>query len=306
MDRSDDAPEAGENSRGEKESQPVPAFFQSDEEEGAQQANEVPDEPGCGQIEQPGKEDQNDEESREERGEDQAGQDPGYPPGPLANGSVGLERGVGAAVQHEHAEAEGADGERPGTQKREHGPGVLAPSVERDARHDVPQGDSEEERRQEAGADEDRLPEGFPGRVVSPELERHGPEDEREEDEHESQIEAAEDRRIGHRKGGEERPAPGQQPDLVAVPHRPDGPEEGPLLVLGLRQEREEDADAEVEAVEHRVPGEEDADEQEPGVLEESPGFHQTAPFPDAAASPSGPPRTVLRMIRSPATPMRA
>ncbi len=62
-----------------------------------------------------------------------------------------------------------------------------------------------------------------------------------------------------------------------------------PFLVLGLCQEGKKRPDAEVEAVEKGIAGEENADEQEPDVAEHVPGGHQTSPFRHADLHIAGP-----------------
>ena len=85
---------------------------------------------------------------------------------------------------------------------------------------------------------------------------------------HQREVEAGEHRRVHRRERREQRAAAGEQPHLVAVPHRPDGVAHDRLVLLGLAEERVEHADAQVEAVEHRVAGEQHADEHEPDDAE--------------------------------------
>jgi hypothetical protein len=110
---------------------------------------------------------------------------------------------------------------------------------------------------------------------VGPELKRYGPQDEREEDEHQGQIEAAEDRGVGVGKRREKGAAAGEKPDLISVPERADGPDQGCFLIFVLGQEGKEDTDAEVEAVQDGISGQEEADQDKPDVAKEVPGFHQ-------------------------------
>ena len=58
-------------------------------------------------------------------------------------------------------------------------------------------------------------------------------EDQREQQQHEGDVEAGEDGGVGLGEGGEQRPAEGDQPDLVAVPDRADGVDEDAPLVVG-------------------------------------------------------------------------
>ncbi len=204
------------------------------------------------------------------------------------------------------AKTEQAEDKRQRPEQREKAAREFRAGVERHADDHVAQGDAEEEGRNGAPPDEGRFPELSSGRIMRPELERDRPQDEGEKDEHQGQVETAEDRRVGHREGGEQGAAPGEEPDFVAVPDRAHGPYERPLLVLVSRQEREKRPDAEVEAVENGIAGKENADEREPDVAEQVPGRHQTSPRAASTAGSPGPPRIVRRMTDNPAMPMRA
>jgi hypothetical protein len=89
------------------------------------------------------------------------------------------------------------------------------------------------------------------------------PEDQGEEQEHEGDVEPAEHGRIRVGERGEEGAAEGHEPDLVAVPERTDRVHHQATVFIGPG-ERVEDADAEVEAVEHGVPDQQDAEQPEP------------------------------------------
>ena len=77
-------------------------------------------------------------------------------------------------------------------------------------------------------------------------------------------------------KSSEERSAPGDQPDLVAIPDRPDGVEEDSSVVIALR-EKVQRPDPQVEAVEDRVAGEEGSHENEPERVEVELDLHAQA-----------------------------
>src|SRR5262249_33185329 len=85
------------------------------------------------------------------------------------------------------------------------------------------------------------------------------------------------------RERREGRAAGDDQPDLVTVPDRPDRLEHRRALLLVARHEREQDADAEVEAFEQEVGAPEDGDQDEPEGLE----VHQYA-TPAGASGASG------------------
>ncbi len=122
-------------------------------------------------------------------------------------------------------------------------------------------------------------------------------EDQCHQQQHEREIEPGKHGRIDVGKRREQRAAAGDEPDFVAVPHRADGVEhDAPLFVfLGEEMQR---ADAEVEAVEHRVAGEQHADQDEPDRVEiqaESKFMLAGAPaFRDGSRSASSGPCWIL------------
>ncbi|MEI9897496.1 MAG: hypothetical protein WDN28_27480 [Chthoniobacter sp.] len=99
--------------------------------------------------------------------------------------------------------------------------------------------------------------------VLAAKLDGHRAKDEPGEQEHEGEIEAGKRRGINRRKSGKERPTPRDQPYFVTVPHRADRVHEDAALFIFFREEMQR-TDAEIEAIEHRVAGEEHPDEQEP------------------------------------------
>ena len=88
--------------------------------------------------------------------------------------------------------------------------------------------------------------------------------DQTDQDEQQGQIEAGEERRVPLGEGGEGRAARGEQPHLVAVPDRTDGAECDAPVGLVAGDQRQQHADAEVEALEEEVAGPQDRDQQEP------------------------------------------
>ena len=104
--------------------------------------------------------------------------------------------------------------------------------------------------------------------VLAAELERDATEDRRGQDQEQRQVEAAEQRGVPLEERGERRAAGHDQPDLVAVPHRADRVHHDPAVDLVPAQEGQEDADAEVEALEEEVADPEDADQREPQRFE--------------------------------------
>ena len=144
--------------------------------------------------------------------------------------------------------------------------GVVAVGVDRDAVHEVREPDAPDERG--AGAP-DRVrprPERPPARALAlrAPLERDDADDQEDEDEQQRDVEAREHRRVPGRERREGRAAGDDEPDLVPVPDRPDRPQHRRALVVVAADERQQHPDAEVEALEHEVPGPEDGDQDEP------------------------------------------
>jgi hypothetical protein len=92
--------------------------------------------------------------------------------------------------------------------------------AQRNAADDVPDGRPEEDGQQQARRREDEVAEGAPQRVVDvrAQLKTNAAQHQQPEHDHQRQVEAAEARRVEQREGEVERPARGEQPDLVAVP----------------------------------------------------------------------------------------
>ncbi len=173
-------------------------------------------------------------------------------------------------MQREQRQRRDPRKERVGVEQGQQRAGELALRVDRDAVHHVREGDAPEQGR-DRRADEDRaVPPGPPavGVVLAAVLECDAAHDQRDEDQEEREVEAGEERRIPGRERRERRAAGGQQPDLVAVPDRSDRVDDHAPVVVVLREERQEDADPEVEALEHEVPDPEDRDQREPENLE--------------------------------------
>jgi len=206
-----------------------------------------------------------DEEGEVERGEDAMKA--------VAKGGVGLGGEVDAAVHGEGDEGEEADEEGVGVEEGEKRAGVVAIGVDGDAEEDVTEGDAEEEGGEEGAEEEGEVPGAFPwgGGDFGAELDGDGTGDEAGEEEHEGDVEGGEDGGVDGWEGGEEGAAGGDEPDFVAVPDGADGVDGDAALVF-VSGEEVEDADAEVEAVEDGVAGEEDEDEDEPDGLEEIEG----------------------------------
>ena len=165
------------------------------------------------------------------------------------------------------------------------GPGIerVRPLERCDLRaaDDVAERDPEEKCRKHRADNDRAVPVRTPLRtvVLASILEGDTSQDERQEDEEQGEVEAAEHRCVPERECGEGRAACNEQPDLVAVPHRADRVDEDPAPQVVGADHRQEHADAEVEAVEDEVADPQDGDEREPDGHE----IHDV-PLPDQYA----------------------
>ncbi len=88
--------------------------------------------------------------------------------------------------------------------------------------------------------------------------------DEQPQHNHQGQIESAERSGIKSREGEIESAATGEQPHFVAVPDRTNAPEHDLPVGFATRKQRRQDADTQVESVEHDVSGQHNSDDPEP------------------------------------------
>src|SRR2546423_4902954 len=114
---------------------------------------------------------------------------------------------------------------------------------------------------------------------MRPQLDADAAQHQQPEHDHQRQVEAAEARRVEQRKGEVERAAGGYQPDFVAVPHRPDGAQHQAALRVISGNHGADDADAEVEPIEHNVSRQHQRHEYEPY------GFHCADLLADQSAA---------------------
>ena len=159
--------------------------------------------------------------------------------------------------------------ERVGAQQVDKVAREFLSGIQRNAADDVPQRDANQEGRESAAdaeANVPHLPPPVHGQFAA-EFDGHGAEDQRHEQQHEGQVKAGKHRGIDHGERGEERAAARDKPHLVAVPHRADGVEHHPALLIGLG-EKVQRAHAEVEAIEDGVAGEQDAHQGEPDAVQ--------------------------------------
>ena len=96
----------------------------------------------------------------------------------------------------------------------------------------------------------------------------HSAKDERGQYQEESEVEATEDRRVPQGEGGECGATRGEQPDFIAVPHWPDGVDHHPSVHVVVAEERQQNPDAKVEALQEEVAQPEHRDKDEPELLQ--------------------------------------
>ena len=171
-------------------------------------------------------------------------------------------------MRGKHRQPQEPDEQCVGVQEAEEAAREVHLVVERQAAKDVADGHAEQEGGNRAAQRKGGVPGLPPARrvVLAPELHGDRAEDQPAQDKHEGQVEAAEHRGVDVRKGREDRAAASQQPHLVPVPYRPDGVQEG-ATVLVSPGKQVPDADPQIEAVEDRIAGQQNADEQEPCYL---------------------------------------
>jgi hypothetical protein len=111
------------------------------------------------------------------------------------------------------------------------------------------------------------VPDALRGLRLEAELEGDAAEDERDQHDEERHVERRQQDRVGEIEDSEEPAAAQDEPGLVAVPDRRDG-EHHPVAPILRPRGREEDADAEIEAVGHDVHGDRNGEEPRPDERE--------------------------------------
>ena len=183
--------------------------------------------------------------------------------------AFGFHHEIDGTVHGEEGDGGEAEEDGVGVEQRPESADVVAARVEFDTDQNVAHGHTDEKTRPDAAegkTDVPHLPPPTPG-FLAAEFNGHGAENKPAKQGHESEVEPGENRGISHGKSGEERAASGDQPHFIAVPNGSDGIEKNAAVFVLLDEEMQR-ADPEVEAVEHSVAGEEDADQDEPDSVE--------------------------------------
>ena len=116
---------------------------------------------------------------------------------------------------------------------------------------------------QQRAGEEAGIPPTAVARVAPAELERHTAEHEPQKHRDQRRVERRKDNRVSERESGEQPAATQHQPGLIAVPHRRDGIHRL-IAVHSYREEREQDADSEVETVRHDISGDPEGNNKRP------------------------------------------
>ena len=176
------------------------------------------------------------------------------------------QRQEGRAVEQEDEEEGEAADDRVGRQEIEEAAHVDHLLVDGQAGDEVRDGDTPEEGRHDAAEADGAVPEALPAAALlaAAQVKGHAAQNERDEHEEEREVEGGEHRGVDVREGCEERAARRDHPDFIAVPDRRDRAQDLAALLLIGGQERQQAADAVVEALEEEEACKEYCDEDEP------------------------------------------
>ena len=181
---------------------------------------------------------------------------------------------------------------------------IVAVGIHGNARVNVAHRNAEQKRRQKRAEEQADIPRLAPLGVMCAELKRDRANDKPEQHQHDGQVEARERSGVRHRERREQRATCREQPHLVTIPHRTHATANNGLFAFALRDERIQDACAQVESVKHEVAGDQHEDKEEPQALENghlhdySPSF-ATAAAGTAVSPSSGPFLMKWAMIRT-------
>ncbi|EGE55402.1 hypothetical protein RHECNPAF_930048 [Rhizobium etli CNPAF512] len=190
--------------------------------------------------------------------------------GPLRDRTARLHHQPGRAVHCQHGDGEQAAEQRIGVEQSEERAFVENPHVvgktEGHALQHIADRNAEDQRRHETADEERPVPAAAPAGAVAlrPVFEADRAQDEREEDREHREIKAREGDSIERRPGGEDGAAAEDQPDLVAFPGGADRVDRHPSFRIGPGDERQERANAKVEAACGRKSDQHDAEQQPP------------------------------------------
>src|SRR2546422_8910752 len=171
--------------------------------------------------------------------------------GPVLEGAFRLDDQPPRAEQRVPEEERESGHDRERGQKVERGPAELAP-VRLESLDKGPEHQALGEGRDDRAIVERAVPERAAAWILETELEGDATEGKGDQHHEDREVDGRDDDGKGQRKGGEQRQPAEDQPGLVAIPDRRDGVHHD-LAIDGIGREAMENADAEVEAVEHDV-----------------------------------------------------
>jgi len=218
------------------------------------------------QLRGPEGKDQEEHDDRGHDGPDFAGQ--GHGPGLHVAG--GLVRQPQGAVMHEQQHEENAAGQAVRVQQRKQITVEDAVLIQGQALEDVGEGDTEQQRRQEAAQEVAGIPNLAPARAfhLGAELEGHAPDDQGEQEQHKRGVKPGKHDGVGPREGGEGHAAGRDEPHFVAVPKRAHGVVHDAFFRIAFGEKRHDGADTEVETVQEEIHRPEHSPENEPNCTE--------------------------------------
>ena len=206
-----------------------------------------------------------DDEADDERGGER-GHPAGDLPGPLAHVAGGLQAQERRAVQQAQQDQGDPGPQRVGLQQVPERPGEVLGRVDRQPAQQPGQGHADQQRGQHAAGGQQHVPGAAPaGRVpLAAVLERHAADDQGGQQQHQREVVGREHGRVPAGERGEHGGPGHDQPDLVAVPQRPDGVDRRPAAGLVAADHGVQHADAEVEPLQDEEPGPQDRDDDVP------------------------------------------
>ncbi len=172
-------------------------------------------------------------------------------------------------MQGEHRESNEANYQRVGVEEGQKATGVIAVRSQGQSSQEIAHGHGVEQGGQHAAEREGHVPGCHPAGILDlvAIFDRHGAEDQSQQDQHQWQIKTAEDGRVDRRERGKKGSAAREQPNLVAVPEGFDGVDEAaPLLAFFC--EEVPAADPEIEAVKNGIADDQNSDEEQPDDLQ--------------------------------------
>ena len=190
----------------------------------------------------------------------------GHLPGPLPHPAGGLQAQERRAVQQADQDQGDAGEQGVGLEQVPERAGVVLGRVDRQSVQQPGQRHADQQRGQHAAHGQQHIPGAAPaGRVaLAPVLKGHPADDQGDQQQHQGEVVGREHRRVPARERGEHGGPGHDQPDLVAVPQRPDRVDGRPAAGLVGADHGVQHADAEVEPLQNEEAGPQDRDDDVP------------------------------------------